>query len=314
MVRRLFVQGLSSDATESSVKKYFERFGNIYECVVPSPPRYSVIDSGPDEEEMEARSAIRHESIPEDELLDDELDVEQYNSEKHGSFESYMKKVGDGTAFSAGTKRACSGYAYVTFVDMDGYLRCTNSETHEIDGVKCTVETAKEDNEKLEVESKRLFVSYFPLDRLTSNELKTKFGLYGKITDVEFVRDSEGPLHFCIITFADSKSVDVILTKSIYIRDVLMFMRRAVLKESIKIAQQKKMEQSQVQRIQLPLNHTAYPTPLRPVTVFPHSPYSSSPSTNPLHDPSAAAGYAPLLPQQSEADPSSQYGYGPRKW
>ena len=110
-----------------------------------------------------------------------------------------------------------------------------------------------------------------------------------------------------------------------------MFMRRAVLKESIKIAQQKKMEQSQVQRIQLvrfqkfnsiinktdglqPLNHTAYPTPLRPVTVFPHSPYSSSPSTNPLHDPSAAAGYAPLLAQQSEADPSSQYGYGPRKW
>lgn len=64
---------------------------------------------------------------------------------------------------------------------------------HFINGIKCSVELAKSDidEEPLKLESRRLFVSYFPLDRLTSKELKNTFGAYGKITDVEFVSVSD---------------------------------------------------------------------------------------------------------------------------
>lgn len=310
MVKRIFVQGLSSYTTEETVKLYFEQFGKLYECVVPPPPRYLVVDSGPDEEEIEARSSIRYEPADRDEVLDDELEVEQYDIDKHGSFESYMKKVGQEEMFTEGAKMTCAGYAYVTFLDMDGYSKCMRSEIHEIDKINCTIELAKDEQDlKLKLQSKRLFVSFFPLDRLTSKELKSTFGPYGKITDVEFVSDAEGPLHFCIITFADSKTVDVLLTKSIYIRDVLIFVRRAVLKESIKMAEHKIKEQRRQQRVHLPANHTAYLTPSHPVTAIP----SPSAINLPL-DPSAAAGYAPLYPQAPETDPNSLYGYGPRKW
>ncbi|CAO4369720.1 unnamed protein product [Caenorhabditis nigoni] len=310
MVKRIFVQGLSSDTTEVIVRKYFEQFGKLYECVVPTPPRYSIVDSGPDDEDIETRSAIRYEPVQNSETLDDELHVEQYNFEKHGSFESYMKRVGEGEGFIEEKRRTCAGYAYVTFLDMDGYSKCMKSDIHEINRVKCTIELAKdEQDERVKVESKRLFVSFFPLERLTSKELKTFFGSHGKITDVEFVSDSEGPLHFCIITFADHSTVDLILKKSIYIRDVLMFTRRAVLKESIKMAEHKLKEQARQHRIHLPTNHTAYPTPSRPVTFLP-----STSAPDYWNDPSAGAGYAPLHPQPPEADPSSQYGYGPRKW
>uniref|UniRef100_A0A8R1EDN7 Uncharacterized protein n=1 Tax=Caenorhabditis japonica TaxID=281687 RepID=A0A8R1EDN7_CAEJA len=54
------------------------------------------------------------------------------------------------------------------------------SDVHEIDRVECTVELAKDEVEKkLKIDSKRLFVSFFPLDRLTSRELKYTFGAYG---------------------------------------------------------------------------------------------------------------------------------------
>lgn len=305
------MQGLDSYTTESTVKKYFEQFGTLYECILPPPPRYSVFDNGPDEEKISTRSSIRYEPVENDDVLDDELDVERYDVEKHGDFESYMKKIGEGEAFIKEPRKTSAGYAYITFVDSNGYSNCMKSDIHEIDRAKCTVEPAKDENDKkLKVESKRLFVSYFPLDRLTSKELKMNFGAYGKITDVEFVSDSEGPLHFCIITFADSRSVDVLLTKSIYIRDVLMFTRRAVLKESVKIAEHKIKEQEQQNLVQLPPNHTAYLTPSRPVT----SVHASSSASSNHYDPSAAAGYAPLYHQPPESDPLSQCGYGPRKW
>uniref|UniRef100_A0A1I7TBF4 RRM domain-containing protein n=1 Tax=Caenorhabditis tropicalis TaxID=1561998 RepID=A0A1I7TBF4_9PELO len=312
MVKRIFVQGLNSDTTEATVRKYFENFGKLYECVVPIPTRYAVEDTGPDDEEIEQRSSIRYKSVGSQDVLDNELNVSPYDSEKHGSFENYMKKIGEGELFSESSKPVCAGYAYITFVDMDGFSRCMKSDIHEIDRARCTVEQAKDDeNGTIKVDSKRLFVSFFPLDRLTGQELKTSFRSYGKITDVEFVSDNQGPLHFCIITFADSSSVDTIISKSIYIRGVLLFTRRAVLKEFIKIAEHKVKVQSQLQKVQLLPNHTAYPMPSQPV-----SSYSSSFSSQQPYDPSAAAGYAPLYSQTevSETDPNSQYGYGPRKW
>ncbi|CAL2037539.1 unnamed protein product [Caenorhabditis brenneri] len=321
MVKRIFVQGLSSNTNKSIVRKYFEQFGALYECVVPIPPRYTVEDLGPNDEDIEARSSIHYKPAGSDEVLEDEQDVEPYDSEKHGSFESYMKKVGDGELFINTSRRLNAGYAYITFVDMDGYSRCMQSDVHEINGAQCTVELAKDEEQmKVKVDSKRLFVSYFPLDRLTAKELKSTFGAYGKITDVEVLSDTEGPLHFCIITFTDSRTVDVILTKSIYIRDVLVFTRRAVTKEAIKMAEQKQKEQNRRQRnqqrmhrTQLPPNHTAYPMPSQPVTSIP-----STSSAHRVYDPSAAAGYAPLYSQPPPPIPEnnaySSYGYGPRKW
>lgn len=309
MVKRIFVQGLNSTSTESSVRKYFEQFGALYECLVPRPPRYRAEDSGPDDEDIETRSSIHFRPVENDEVLDSEQEVEPYCLEKHGSFDEYMKKVGEGDLFTKETRQTCAGYAYITYVDMDGCKKCMKSDIHEINGAKCTVELTKiEDGTKVKVESKRLFVSYFPLDRLTTPELKSTFGAYGKIKDVEFLSDTEGPLHFCFITFTDSSSVDIILTKSIYIRNVLMFTKRAVLKEHIKMAEQKMKEQQRLKpRYQLLPNHTAYPTPSHPVT-------STTPSHQ-FYDPSAAAGYAPLYKQPPpESDPNSQYGYGPRKW
>ncbi|EGT52160.1 hypothetical protein CAEBREN_09482 [Caenorhabditis brenneri] len=291
MVKRIFVQGLSSNTNKSIVRKYFEQFGALYECVVPIPPRYTVEDLGPNDEDIEARSSIHYKPAGSEEVLDDEQDVEPYDSEKHGSFESYMKKVGDGELFINTSRRLNAGYAYITFVDMDGYSRCMQSDVHEINGAQCTVELAKDEEQmKAKVDSKRLFVSYFPLDRLTAKELKSTFGAYGKITDVEVLSD------------------------------VLVFTRRAVTKEAIKMAEQKQKEQNRrqrnqqrMQRTQLLPNHTAYPMPSQPVTSIP-----STSSAHRVYDPSAAAGYAPLYSQPPPPIPEnnaySSYGYGPRKW
>lgn len=324
MVKRIFVQGLSSNTNKTIVRKYFEQFGVLYECVVPSPPRYNVEDLGPNEEEIEIRSSIHYRPADTNEVLDDEQDVEPYNVDKHGSFESYMRQVGQGELFVNKPKKVSAGYAYITFVDLDGCSRCMQSDVHEINGAQCTVEFAKDEAKmKVKVDSKRLFVSYFPLDRLTAKELKSTFGAYGKITDVEVLSDSEGPLHFCIITFADSSSVDIILTKSIYVRDVLLFTRRAVTKESIKMAEQKMKEENRRernrqrnQRNRLLPNHTAYATSNYPAISMP-----STSSAHHVYDPSAAAGYAPLYsqppshpPPQPQNDEYSNYGYGPRKW
>uniref|UniRef100_A0A8R1DQ96 RRM domain-containing protein n=1 Tax=Caenorhabditis japonica TaxID=281687 RepID=A0A8R1DQ96_CAEJA len=298
MVKRIIVQGLSSYTTETTIRQYFQQFGELYECVVPPSPRYVATDTGPDNEDTEARSSIQYEPVRPDEVLDDEMDIEPYDEQKHGDFDKYMRKVGEGELFIKHPPKCCAGYAYITFINTNGFTNCMRSDVHEIDRVECTVELAKDEVEKkLKIDSKRLFVSFFPLDRLTSRELKYTFGAYGKISDVEFVSDSEGPLHFCIITFIDSKSVDAILTKSIFIRDVRMFTRRAILKESIKMAELRQKEEESAVRIQLPPNHTAYP--------------------HRSNDPSAAAGYAPRPINRApppETDPLSSYGYGPRKW
>ncbi|CAI2349662.1 unnamed protein product [Caenorhabditis sp. 36 PRJEB53466] len=328
MVKRLIVQGLGPFTTENTLRKHFEQFGELYECQIPPPPRYSVIDNGPDDEDVEARSSIRWERVDDTEDLDDELSVEPFDEEVHETFEKYMRKIGSGDGFHKNPRKTCAGYAYITFLDMNGYLRCVKEDVHEVGSLKCTVEPVRseeeEEEQKLKIESKRLFVSFFPLDRLSAKELKNTFGAYGKITDVEFVSDSEGPLHFCIITFHESSSVDVILTKTIFIRDVRMFTRRAVLKESIKIAEHKRKEAEKELRIQLPPNHTAYP---RPRPTFPRISAQEAvaqASSLAQFDPSAAAGYAPMHRPSTSSSSSSvlqpendllaNYGYGPRKW
>ncbi|CAB3401665.1 unnamed protein product [Caenorhabditis bovis] len=293
MVRRLFVTGLSPFTTIETFREYFEQFGQLYECILPPVPRYEIFDFAPDDEQIETRSAIKYVPIDENREIDDDFDAERFNPEIHANFDDYMKKIGENEGFVRKKRKTSAGYGFVTFVDRESYEKCVGQHGgHEIDGVECSVEHARVEDDQFaaDVVSKRLFVSFFPLDRLTEQELRQTFGGFGKITDVEFVSDQEGPLHFCIITYTSSEAVDNCLKKTFYVRNVRLFVRRAILREQLKIAEQKIRENAKI-AASAPRSAQFIQIPRQPIRVNRNMP-----------DPSTLQ------------DPNSAYGYGHRQW
>ncbi|CAI5444983.1 unnamed protein product [Caenorhabditis angaria] len=318
MVKRLFVSGLGAFITEDSLRKYFETFGELYECVIPSPPRYNALDFGPDNEKIEERSDIRYEPVLDsNEVLDEELDVVKYDEKKFKSFEEYIKKIGDGEGFIKKKRKTCAGYAFITFVFMEGFQKCMEKEDHMIEGLDITVQLAKNDEFGVgenKLESKRLFVSYFPLDKLTAKELKTTFGGFGKITDVEFVSDSEGPLHFCILTFTETEAVDQIIKKSHFVRNTRLFVRRAILRESIKIAEQRLREEETRADIERQHGYAGFIPPTAEQIRQSADQFAANSRRFSQDLQPAGGAYRPLVESQNSSKLLEGYGYGDRNW
>ncbi|CAD6197429.1 unnamed protein product [Caenorhabditis auriculariae] len=323
MVKRLFVSGLNSFTTVESFRDHFERFGSLYECLLPLPTRYDVIDQGPDDADLNASSNLRFRIADQNQKFEDDFEVISFDSRKHETFERYTKLIGEGELFLKKKTKTCVGYGFVTFVDREGFKKCIEEDVHIIDGVECTVELYKDEEDispTTSLRSKRLFVSFYPLPRLTDAEIKGTFGPFGKIKDVEFVKDNEGPLHFCLITFTTEQAVEKCLKSDCMIRGFRLFLKRAVTREGVKLAEQKSREDAD--RLEKKLHGFAGCLDESTASTLQYPDYflnSTKKSLNAKeaveqanfqtsfsYDPSAMAGFGPLLPDTE----SSSYGYG----